>query len=168
MRACPACPGFVPDHCTSCPHCGAGGSRWSRLARALAGLAGGAAAAVTLAACYGAPPYIDTCPDSDRDGWFPGCYNDDLSCDEDDPNCDCDDGDPYVNPGATDPLGDGLDRDCDGKDGQRPGGPYPDAWSTEDAEPDAWVPPDAATPDAEVPPDAWEADASLEDAASPE
>lgn len=141
MRACPSCPGFVPDHLASCPHCGARGPRWSRLVRALATLASAGAAAVTLAACYGAPAYNDTCVDADGDGWFPGCYNEDLACDEDDPACDCNDTAATVHPGAFDPVGDGLDFDCDGKDGQRPGGPYPDAWDP-DAEPDA-DPPDA-------------------------
>lgn len=148
MRACPACTGFVPDHLTSCPHCGARG-RWHRLVRALATLAGSGAALVTLAACYGAPPYVDGCLDEDGDGWLPGCYNDDLACDEDDLACDCDDGDPAIHPGALDPA-DGVDRDCDGKDGQRPGGPYPDAWEgLPDAalELDAAPPPDAAAAD---------------------
>ncbi len=78
---------------------------------------------ITLAACYGAPPPVDTCLDEDGDGWLPGCYNDDLSCDLEDIHCDCDDLDPGTNPGAFDALGDGWDRDCDAQDGQRPGGP---------------------------------------------
>jgi hypothetical protein len=151
MRACPTCSGFVPDHLTACPHCG--GSRFRRLARALASLAGSGAALMTLAACYGAPPYVDTCPDSDGDGWTPGCYNDDHSCDVDDLNCDCNDLDPTINPGEVDEPGDGIDRDCDGKDTQRPGGPlydagvYPDAWdpwAADAAEDVDATPPDAA------------------------
>jgi hypothetical protein len=137
MRACPACPGFVPEHLTTCPHCGAGG-RWQRLVRTLAGLAGSAGALVTLAACYGAPPYIDTCVDQDNDGWLPGCYNDDLSCDPDDVNCDCRDYDPSIHPEANDPI-DGVDRDCDGKDTGQPeelvDAGLPDAWA-----PDGSVP----------------------------
>lgn len=148
MRACHACPGFVPDHLTSCPHCGAR-PRGRALARAIAALASGAAS-LTLMACYGAPPVVDGCPDVDQDGWLPGCYNDDYACDEDDPTCDCNDHDPTVHPGAVDVPGDGRDHDCDGKDGQGPGGPAPDAAP--------W--PDMAPPDAEIydatpaPPDA--------------
>jgi hypothetical protein len=140
MRACPACSGFVPACRTSCPHCEHAPSRWRHWLGALARLAGSGAAAMTLAACYGAPPYIDTCVDRDDDGWLPGCYNDDLSCDADDLQCDCDDLDPSIHPGAFDPAADGVDRDCDGKDSQRPGGPAPDAgWWVDAAEgePDA-------------------------------
>ncbi len=32
---------------------------------------------------------------------------------------DCDDSDPQIHPGATDPLGDGVDQNCDGVDGVR-------------------------------------------------
>ena len=133
MLACPTCAGFVPDHLAACPHCDAAPKGWRRLARAVLALAGGLGFTVTMAACYGAPGVYDTCPDQDGDGWLPGCYNDDLSCDPDDPSCDCDDGDLYTHPGALDPVGDGLDRDCDGKDGQAPGGPYPDAAVVTDA-----------------------------------
>jgi hypothetical protein len=141
MRACPACTGFVPAHVETCPHCGAGArGRWSRVARALTAMLGAGAAMMTLAACYGAPAQIDTCDDADGDGWFPACYDDEWQCDPDDANCDCDDSNPGVNPGAYDPI-DGYDRDCDGMDTQRPGGPAPDAW---EPAPDASWWPDAA------------------------
>jgi hypothetical protein len=137
MRACTACPGFVPAHLAACPHCSHGASRWRRLGRALAALAGSSAAVVTLAACYGAPDLRDGCPDRDGDGFLPGCYNEDLSCDPDDRLCDCDDLDPTIHPGAFDPPDDGVDRDCDGKDGQAPGGPWVDAGDpAPDAEPE--------------------------------
>lgn len=153
MHACPACSGFVPRHLSACPHCDAprAPTRFARLARAVAGLVAAGGALVTLAACYGLPPQIDTCVDEDGDGWLPGCYNDDLSCDDDDANCDCDDHDPTTNPGAIDPEGDGRDRDCDGKDGQRPGGPLPDAAQPA---PDGWWQDDAGWPDAAISVDA--------------
>ena len=75
MRSCSTCSGFVPDHLQGCPHCGATG-RWRRLVGALASVIGAGAAMATLAACYGLPPQIDTCVDTDGDGWLPGCYDD--------------------------------------------------------------------------------------------
>jgi arylsulfatase A-like enzyme len=45
---------------------------------------------------------------TDRDGDGVGAYFGGRDCDE---------GDPGVHPGADDPLGDGIDQDCDGKDG---------------------------------------------------
>ncbi len=152
MHACHACSGFVPAHLGACPHCATAArpSRWGRVARALTAALGAGAAMMTLAACYGAPAIRDTCVDMDGDGWFPACYDDLGTCDPDDANCDCDDGDPNVNPGAFDPP-DGLDRDCDGKDGQRPGGPAPDAW---EAVPDAFWQDDAPWPEIDArPPD---------------
>lgn len=145
MLACPRCAGFVPDHVSVCPNCEAAPSRWARLGRALLGLT----SLVTLAACYGAPPPIDTCVDQDGDGWLPGCYDDEGTCDPEDMYCDCDDLDPATNPGNLDPTGDGKDTDCDLTDGQRPGGPLEPLeppWSGVDAavgfpEPDAGLTP---------------------------
>ena len=42
--------------------------------------------------------------DGDLDGWTPA-------------GGDCDDGDAAVHPGAPDPVGDGVDQNCDGPDG---------------------------------------------------
>ncbi|MCA9674035.1 MAG: hypothetical protein H6709_13070 [Kofleriaceae bacterium] len=158
MRPCPACTGFIPGHRSTCPHCDRAAAapatgRWARVGRALIQVLGAGAAMATLAACYGAPAIYDTCQDQDGDGWFPACYDDQGVCDPDDTNCDCNDHDPAINPGAYDPP-DGVDRDCDGKDGQRPGGPLPDAWvPVPDAwwQDDAWQEPiDASPPDASV------------------
>ncbi len=48
---------------------------------------------------------------TDRDGDEVGAYFGGRDCDE---------GDPRVHPGADDPRGDGVDQDCDGKDGSGP------------------------------------------------
>ena len=59
--------------------------------------------------CSGADLACPTnCTDRDRDGFGEGggCIN-----------TDCDDGDPEVNPGAREIPGDGVDQDCDGRDG---------------------------------------------------
>jgi hypothetical protein len=114
---------------------------------ALAAVAG----SVTLMACYGVAAYPpDGCVDEDGDGYLPACYSPDRTCDVGDVNCDCNDLDPSVNPGAYDPP-DGYDRDCDGKDGQRPGWRPPADASV----PDGWVQDDAPpAPDATPTPDA--------------
>ncbi|MEM7157072.1 MAG: hypothetical protein AAF799_29740 [Myxococcota bacterium] len=55
LDSCPTCDGFMPAATARCPHCGAAAG-WSRRAKNLARLAGGSAIAVTMMACYGAPP----------------------------------------------------------------------------------------------------------------
>jgi len=121
MDRCPSCDGFLPfERGAACPHCDASLrlAKGSSLRRAL-NAAGGGAVAFTLMACYGAPPgslgppqapvdatttndCANAADDIDRDGW----------CD-----ADCDEVDPDIYPGAADPVGDGLDQDCDGSDG---------------------------------------------------
>lgn len=63
MQRCSACDGFIPASCTACPHCDpsqatidpAAARAWQRLAMLLR-ITGGTAVAMTLMACYGAPP----------------------------------------------------------------------------------------------------------------
>jgi hypothetical protein len=77
----------------------------------LLALAGGGVMAVTLMACYGAPSgegYFvctngQTTDDKDHDGY---------TCD------DCDDDNANIHPNALDLLGDGIDQNCDGVDGE--------------------------------------------------
>lgn len=108
LGTCTNCEGYVPTGATTCPHCDAGSSLTKRLLT----LAGGGAMAVTLMACYGmAPQYRHHGPPEPTT----------TSCDTDgDGLCapeDCNDNDPGIHPGADDPDGDGIDQDCNGRDG---------------------------------------------------
>lgn len=77
-------------------------------------LLGSSAFAVTLMACYGAPP-CDSGDDADHDGAYSG------SCDPGfDAPYDCNDNDILIHECANDPEGDGVDQNCDGIDGVRP------------------------------------------------
>lgn len=109
LNVCTFCSGFLPRVTQACPHCGAvapssgiNGWRGSATVRGLVAVATGGAVAVTLMACYGAPPGGPDI-DSDGDGF------DELS--------DCNDNDSSVHPEAPDPTGDGIDQNCDGIDG---------------------------------------------------
>lgn len=81
-------------------------------------------------------------PHTDADG--DGCAVED---------CDCDDADPTIRPGAEDPVGDGLDRDCNRRDeaadGECPGVvPYcPDSAVLADTGPSATGPSDTGPSD---------------------
>jgi hypothetical protein len=68
--------------------------------------------AVTLMACYGAPPYDYDClgNDNDSDGFWTEASAD---CGD---VIDCNDFDSSINPNAFDKPGDGIDQDCDGVD----------------------------------------------------
>jgi Putative metal-binding motif len=112
LLSCSHCTGFVPPNLSACPHCGAESldvkttSKTGSLVKHLANIATGGLVAVTLMACYGGPP--DAFPaDNDGDG---------SSFD------DCNDFDSTINPRANDPLGDGIDQNCDGVDGNGGGG----------------------------------------------
>ncbi len=122
MQRCERCEGFVPEGLSACPACGADerDGRFARFMVKLAKWVGPGVIATTLMACYGASPsmrmnqpYPDgaqaspCAPGYDQDG--------DRQC----APSDCNDQDPYVNPGASDPIGDGVDSNCDGVDGPR-------------------------------------------------
>lgn len=115
LTACPSCEGFLPPAASACPHCDVQLSKasppfLSRLARGVLGLAGGGTIALTLMACYGAPPCDESEDvDNDRDGYGT------LGCG--DVEADCDDANADIFPGAEDPEGDGIDQNCDYVDG---------------------------------------------------
>jgi hypothetical protein len=81
----------------------------SQIARAAVALAAGGGLSMTLAACYGAPCTAGV--DNDGDGAIVGggCG---LGFQQD-----CNDSDVGIRPGADDPVGDGIDQNCDGVDG---------------------------------------------------
>lgn len=64
MELCTKCGGFRRH--AVCPHCGEK-AKTSRVVKALGGALGGGAIAITLMACYGAPP----CPESNKDCYHP-------------------------------------------------------------------------------------------------
>ncbi len=71
LSGCPSCQGFNPPATAACLHCGQALTerpprRWGR---SLWAMAGAGVAAVTLMACYGAPPC--------KDGGFK-CYDPDI------------------------------------------------------------------------------------------
>lgn len=106
LSNCVSCQGLIPSTHDQCPHCSAYVSKLTNplmrhLLRGATTLAGGSAFALTLMACYGAPP-CEPADDGDGDGY---CYDD------------CDDANAQIYPGAEDPYGDGVDQNCDGEDG---------------------------------------------------
>lgn len=123
MLNCTRCEGFIPAKASRCPHCDMAiatkpGSIWT--ARTLLNVAGGGAVAMTLMACYGGAPReyerapqtpttnAQTCSDPSRD------LDKDGFCEND-----CDEMNKDVYPGANDPVGDGIDQNCDGADGTK-------------------------------------------------
>jgi len=106
LLSCSHCAGFVPPNLTACPHCSAElldvktTSKFGSVVKSVTAAATGGLVAVTLMACYGGPP--SQFDDNDFDGFG---FDD------------CNDFDATINPGANDPLGDGIDQNCDGADG---------------------------------------------------
>ncbi len=125
IRACSSCAGPVTIQMVRCPNCNRSNGR-GLLARAagwVAALVGGLTVSSTLAACYGAPCADDSDPDcrevvptcsmrssqpqiDDKDG--------DGYCKIDD----CNEMDRSINAAASDSSVDGIDQNCDGKDGR--------------------------------------------------
>lgn len=118
LTSCDDCGGFVPRLASACPNCGCQTDRSRNALRVLLNVAGGGAVAMTLMACYGPPPHAypePATPDLDT-----SCRSAEDDIDKDG-FCadDCDEVNPQVHPGADDPVGDGIDQDCDGADGIR-------------------------------------------------
>jgi len=116
MQQCERCQGFVPGE--QCPNCATEG-RFGRLLVKLAKWAGPGIIATTLMACYGAPPPSYRAQDRYPYQGSPCAPGSDTDGDRQCAPADCNDSDPYMNPSAQDPLGDGIDSNCDGVDGQR-------------------------------------------------
>ena len=130
MRQCIHCNGFVAQGMQSCPHCDAeftvstpkkpahmfSGFRRMSWKQKTMTVVGTGAMMFTLMACYGGGPrfFCDEV-DKDKDGY--------VTCQQgstyelDPARVDCNDNDKNTYPGAPDVLGDGLDTNCDGKDG---------------------------------------------------
>jgi hypothetical protein len=126
LHSCISCNGLIPSAQEQCPHCSAyTPSRKNpvmrHLLRGASVLAGSSAFALTLMACYGAPP-CEPEDDGDGDGY---CLDD------------CDDTNADIYPGADDPLGDDIDQNCDTVDGiyeeETDGGSSEDGGASDDA-----------------------------------
>lgn len=124
LATCGECDGFVPSASEACPHCGhRDAGRAFRTAKTVGKVAAAAVTMMTLMACYGGgprhmmEPQVPICAPQDKD--MDGAY----TCEN--PNelpqggmpIDCNDADVSTLPGAVDPIGDGIDQDCDGSDG---------------------------------------------------
>ena len=117
LEKCRHCAGFLPPRAGNCPHCGQPAPRGllRGLGRSIFAATGGGAIAITLMACYGAAygPSEPPLPDANR--CAPSATDKDGDCV---PAAeDCNDEDPAIRPGAPDPLGDGIDQNCDDVDG---------------------------------------------------
>jgi hypothetical protein len=120
---CASCAGFIPHAADACPHCGKAVSRKKKakaagktgLLATAATVATGGLMSITLMACYGIA-YTCEGPDADGDG-----YKSESSVGECFEDLDCNDSDASIYPGAEDSLGDDIDQNCDGVDGNAEG-----------------------------------------------
>ena len=106
LTPCPRCGSYARAG-RPCPFCGAesGVARSLRLPAAALLMLNGCFLKSEEQALYGAPITVDdSAEDGDGDGFSPA-------------RGDCNDDDASVFPGADDPVGDGLDTDCDNEDG---------------------------------------------------
>ena len=112
LTTCSRCDSFLPHMAVECPHCGAtrGPKPLPKPLVGLMALGAGGLLAMTLSACYGGGvgmPAEPFCSDPSTD------IDNDMHCGI----YDCNESDPNVNDNAPDPLGDGIDTNCDGVDG---------------------------------------------------
>ena len=117
MLNCSRCEGFIPAKSLSCPHCDTRIQPTRSTLRKLLNVAGGGAVAMTLMACYGGGPMREA-PRNPEPVSAPTCTDPAKDVDGDN-YCenDCDEMNKEIHPGATDPMGDGIDQNCDGVDG---------------------------------------------------
>jgi hypothetical protein len=73
LSACRECRGFVPPGATACVHCDAPVPRGGLSVSTLVTVAGAGVAAITLMACYGAPPHMRLAPSRGADCY--DCYD---------------------------------------------------------------------------------------------
>ncbi|MCA9666545.1 MAG: putative metal-binding motif-containing protein [Myxococcales bacterium] len=119
LQSCESCGDLLPRRAARCPHCGEEAPArgfLSDFSRRLLAMTGGSVIATTLMACYGAaygPP--PTRPRPTTTQCRPSPQDADGDCVK--KPQDCDDNNPNIHPGAKDRPGDGVDSNCDGKDG---------------------------------------------------
>ena len=114
LLSCVRCAGFVNPLSSTCPHCSARVEGIvPLLGRVALAVVGGSALSMTMMACYGSPP-CDTTNDADGDGVGTESVED-LGCYA--PALDCDDTDATSYPNAIDDTVDGIDQNCDERDG---------------------------------------------------
>ena len=119
MKQCRHCEGFLPPGASVCPHCDELAPRNGRAEVWML-----SATFVTLMACYGGGSEMQcrSRVDRDKDGASicedpPKPSQSSTAYFSRHPDDDCDDDDPARRPGVPDPVGDGIDQNCDWTDG---------------------------------------------------